>query len=76
MRRHLPTILTAAALSFLGLRATPPTLEWGAMITEGQNYMTTAWWISALPGLAIVVTGFALSSVGDGLSDALRPVRG
>src|SRR5690606_8092299 len=48
-------ILLAAALSFLGLGAKPPTPEWGAMITEGQPFMTTAWWISALPGLAIVI---------------------
>lgn len=66
-------ILLAAALSFLGLGAQPPSPEWGAMITEGQNYMTTAWWMSALPGLAIIVTGVALSFVGDGLSDLLRP---
>ena len=63
----------AAALSFLGLGARPPTPEWGVMITEGQAYMTTAWWISALPGAAIVVTGIALSLVGDGLADLLRP---
>jgi peptide/nickel transport system permease protein len=66
-------ILLAASLSFLGLGAQPPTPEWGAMITEGQDFMVTAWWISALPGVAIVVTGVALSLVGDGLSDALRP---
>lgn len=66
-------ILLAASLSFLGLGAQPPSPEWGAMITEGQNYMTTAWWMSALPGLAIIVTGVALSFVGDGLSDLLRP---
>lgn len=65
-------ILLAAALSYLGLGANPPTPEWGAMITEGQSYMTTAWWMSALPGLAIVVTGIALSLIGDGLADALR----
>ncbi len=65
-------ILLAAALSFLGLGTAPPTPEWGAMITEGQSYMTTAWWMSALPGVAIVVTGIALSLIGDGLSDALR----
>jgi peptide/nickel transport system permease protein len=63
----------AASLSFLGLGARPPTPEWGVMITEGQAYMTTAWWISALPGAAIVVTGIALSLVGDGLADLLRP---
>jgi len=66
-------ILLAAALSFLGLGAKPPSPEWGEMITEGQTFMTTAWWMSALPGLAIIVTGIALSLVGDGLSDVLRP---
>lgn len=66
-------ILLAAALSFLGLGASPPTPEWGAMITEGQSFMTTAWWMSALPGLAIVITGISLSLIGDGLSDVLRP---
>lgn len=66
-------ILLAAALSFLGLGAQPPSPEWGAMITEGQNFMTTAWWMSALPGLAIIVTGTGLSLIGDGLSDLLRP---
>ena len=66
-------ILLAASLSFLGLGAQPPSPEWGAMITEGQNFMTTAWWMSALPGLAIIVTGVALSFIGDGLADILRP---
>ena len=63
----------AAALSFLGLGAKPPAPEWGVMITEGQPFITTAWWMSALPGLALVVTGIALSLIGDGLADALRP---
>jgi peptide/nickel transport system permease protein len=63
----------AAALSFLGLGAKPPAPEWGVMITEGQPFITTAWWMSALPGLALVVTGIGLSLIGDGLSDALRP---
>ncbi|HEX5503287.1 MAG TPA: ABC transporter permease [Thermomicrobiales bacterium] len=63
----------AAALSYLGLGAKPPAPEWGVMITEGQPFMTTAWWMSALPGLALVITGIGLSLVGDGLSDALRP---
>lgn len=66
-------ILLAASLSFLGLGARPPSPEWGAMITEGQSFMTTAWWMSALPGLAIVITGIAFSLIGDGLSDVLRP---
>jgi len=63
----------AASLSFLGLGARPPTPEWGVMITEGRSFMTTAWWISALPGLAIVITGIAFSLIGDGLADLLRP---
>jgi peptide/nickel transport system permease protein len=63
----------AASLSYLGLGAKPPSPEWGAMITDGQNFMTTAWWMSAIPGLAIVVTGIAFSLIGDGLSDVLRP---
>jgi peptide/nickel transport system permease protein len=66
-------ILLAAALSYLGLGAKPPSPEWGAMITEGQSYITTAWWMSALPGVAIIITGIALSLIGDGLSDLLRP---
>jgi peptide/nickel transport system permease protein len=66
-------ILLAAALSFLGLGAKPPTPEWGVMITEGRSFMTTAWWMSALPGVAIIVTGISLSLIGDGLSDVLRP---
>ncbi|MGA7673361.1 MAG: ABC transporter permease [Nitrolancea sp.] len=66
-------ILLAASLSFLGLGAQPPTPEWGAMITEGKSFMTTAWWMSAIPGFAIVITGVAFSFIGDGLSDVLRP---
>ena len=67
-------ILLAASLELPRASARkPPTPEWGAMITEGQDFMTTAWWMSALPGLAIVITGVALSLIGDGLSDVLRP---
>ena len=64
-----------AALSYLGLGVRPPTPEWGAMIASGQAYMTTDWWICALPGAAIVVTGIGLSLVGDGLADVLRAGR-
>ena len=68
-------IVLAASLSYLGLGARPPEPEWGAMITEGRTFLATAWWISAFPGLAIVVTGIAFSIFGDGLADALRPSR-
>ena len=63
----------AATLSFLGLGERPPAPEWGAMITSGRDFMTTAWWICAIPGGAIVITGIALSLIGDGLADILRP---
>jgi peptide/nickel transport system permease protein len=63
----------AAALSYLGLGAKPPDPEWGAMITEGQAYITSAWWMSVFPGLAMVLTGIGLSLIGDGLADVLRP---
>ena len=62
-----------ATLSFLGLGERPPAPEWGAMIASGRDYMVTAWWISAIPGAAIVITGIALSLIGDGLADILRP---
>lgn len=62
-----------ATLSFLGLGERPPAPEWGAMISSGRDYMVTAWWICAIPGAAIVITGIALSLVGDGLADILRP---
>ena len=63
----------AAALGFLGLGVQPPTPEWGTMISDGQNYITTAWWLTLFPGLAIVFVGVAFSLIGDGLADVLRP---
>jgi len=66
-------IALAAALGFLGLGVQPPTPEWGTMISDGQNYITTAWWLTLFPGLAIVFVGVAFSLIGDGLADVLRP---
>ena len=68
-------ILTASALSFLGLGAQDPTPDWGLMVAEGQGYFTTAWWVVTFPGLAILVTAFAFTLVGDGLRDLLDPKR-
>jgi peptide/nickel transport system permease protein len=65
-------ILLAASLGFLGLGAQPPTPEWGAIISEGAPFMTTAWWISAFPGIAIVITGAGFALLADGLADFLR----
>jgi peptide/nickel transport system permease protein len=66
-------IILAASLGFLGLGAQPPTPEWGTMISDGQNYILSSWWLATLPGLAIVFVGVAFSLIGDGLADILRP---
>tara|TARA_Y100000590_G_scaffold152643_1_gene175248 strand:- start:2301 stop:3164 length:864 start_codon:yes stop_codon:yes gene_type:complete len=62
-------ILLVSGLSFLGLGVQPPTPEWGAMVAEGRDFILDAWWISTLPGLVIVLTGFTLCLMGDGLSE-------
>jgi peptide/nickel transport system permease protein len=66
-------ILAIVTLSYLGLGIQPPTPDWGSMIANGQNFLTTHWELTTIPGLAVVVTGLALSLVGDGLADLLRP---
>jgi peptide/nickel transport system permease protein len=68
-------ILTASALSFLGVGAQDPTPDWGLMVSEGQTYFTTDWWVVTFPGLAILVTAFAFNLLGDGLRDLLDPKR-
>ncbi|HEY0999341.1 MAG TPA: ABC transporter permease, partial [Streptosporangiaceae bacterium] len=68
-------ILTASALSFLGLGAQDPTPDWGLMVAEGQNYFTTQWWLVTFPGLAILITALAFNLLGDGLRDVLDPRR-
>ena len=62
-------IMLIASLSFLGLGVQPPTPEWGAIIAEGQQYLLTAWWISILPGVVVVLVGFGFSLVGDAAAD-------
>ncbi|MEU8149223.1 ABC transporter permease [Nonomuraea sp. NPDC048901] len=69
-------ILTAAALSYLGLGAQEPTAEWGLMVEQGQTLFTTNWWVVTFPGLAILVTAFAFNVLGEGLRNALDPRRG
>lgn len=66
-------ILVGASLSFLGLGAQRPTPEWGLMVSEGREYLRTAWWLTAFPGLIITLTVIALNLLGDGLRDALDP---
>jgi len=66
-------ILTAASLSFLGLGAQPPSPEWGAMLSDGRQYLTIAPHVATFPGLAILITVLAFNLLGDGLRDALDP---
>ncbi|MDP2948253.1 MAG: ABC transporter permease subunit, partial [Chloroflexota bacterium] len=66
-------ILVEASLSFLGAGIPPPTPAWGSMVAEGRLYLSTAWWISIIPGLAIGLTVMALTFLGDWLRDKLDP---
>jgi peptide/nickel transport system permease protein len=65
-------ILLGSSLGYLGLGARPPTAEWGVLVADGKNFLSTAWWISFFPGVAIVLTGLGLSLLGDGIADRLR----
>lgn len=65
-------ILNEASLSFLGL-GDPNVMSWGTMIAIGRNSLRTAWYMAAIPGLAIIVAVLALNLVGEGLNDALNP---
>lgn len=67
------TILTAAALGFLGLGAPAPTPEWGRMIAEAREFLPAAWWYAAAPGLAIFLVVMGFNLLGDGLRDILDP---
>jgi peptide/nickel transport system permease protein len=62
------TILLGSSLSYLGLGAQPPLAEWGVMIAEGQNFISSAWWISLFPGFAIVLLALGFSLTADGLA--------
>lgn len=66
-------VLSAATLSFLGMGVQPPTPEWGNMVSEGRQRMSSAFWVSFFPGLFIMVSVLALNLLGDGLRDALDP---
>jgi len=66
-------ILLIVTLGYLGLGIQPPTPDWGAMIADGQTFITVKWQLSTFPGLAVVITGLGLSLIGDGLADLLRP---
>ena len=65
-------ILLGSSLGYLGLGAQPPSAEWGVLIADGKNFMTTAWWMSIFPGIAIVLAGTGFSLLGDGMAAWLR----
>src|SRR5258708_4803572 len=66
-------VLSAAALSFLGLGAQPPAAEWGLMLATGRNYIQRAPWVVIAPGMAIFIAVMAFNILGDGIRDALDP---
>jgi len=66
-------IIAAAGLSFIGFGAQPPTPEWGVMISEGRNFISTQPWLSLFPGLAILLAVGSFNLLGDGLRDAFDP---
>jgi peptide/nickel transport system permease protein len=66
-------IIVEASLSFLGAGIPPPTPAWGSMIAEGREFVTSAWWVSGFPGLAILLVVLAFNLLGDWLRDTLDP---
>jgi peptide/nickel transport system permease protein len=66
-------ILTEAMLSFLGAGVPPPTASWGSMASQGRDYISSYWWLTAFPGAAIFVTVLSINLVGDWIRDRLDP---
>ncbi|MCF2906476.1 ABC transporter permease [Octadecabacter sp. CECT 8868] len=68
-------MLAESALSFLGIGIQPPEITWGLMVSQGRPYLTTAWWLSFWPGLAIILTTLSLNLVSNWLRTALDPAQ-
>lgn len=66
------SILAIVTLGYLGLGVPPPAPDWGSMIADGQQFLLDKWWLTTIPGLAVVVTGLALSLLGDGIVERLK----
>jgi peptide/nickel transport system permease protein len=66
-------IVAVVTLGYFGLGVQPPTPDWGNMIFDGQEFLTTHWALSTLPGIAVLITGLGLALMGDGLAEVLRP---
>lgn len=67
------TILAAASLSFIGIGAREPDIEWGLMVALSRSKFLDYWWVALVPGLAIFITVFAVNLIGDGVNDMLNP---
>lgn len=68
-------IVLEASLSFLGVGVPPPTPSWGSMVSDGRNFIASAWWVSLIPGLAVLVVVMSANMLGDALADHLNPDR-
>ena len=71
--RMAHVIILEASLSFLGLGVQPPIASWGSMVADGRQFMLQAWWVSTIPGLAILVLVLAINVASQGLRDAFDP---
>jgi peptide/nickel transport system permease protein len=68
-------IVLEASLSFLGVGVPPPTPSWGSMVSDGRNFIASAWWVSLIPGAAVLIVVLAANLLGDALADHLNPDR-
>lgn len=68
-------VVYEASLSFLGLGVQPPTPSWGSILSDGQQYIATAWWLATFPGLALFLLVLAVNLLGDAARDRLDPTK-
>ena len=68
-------MLAESSLSFLGIGIQPPEITWGMMVAQGRPYLTTAWWLSFWPGMAIILTTLSLNLLSNWMRTALDPVQ-
>lgn len=66
-------IVAEASLSYLGLGVPKETVTWGAMLSDGQLYLGTSWWVAVFPGIALMLTSLAINITGDALRDVADP---
>jgi peptide/nickel transport system permease protein len=67
------TIIMESTLSFLGLGIQPPTPSWGGMLSDGREYLLSAWWIATFPGVALMLTALSFNRLGDWARDRTDP---